>query len=276
MAEVSASQTVQQIVLERQRVTSIQDSVSRRITENRRLEDRENLQDYLDERDLENRISQLLADRAEISEAIDVLAATQAGLDAAERLGDQLRGLAFAAQTAESATEREALAAQFDTVRTQLDNLVGDTSVNGVNLLDSPPDQVTATTVTVQGEDTTPDALGIGTAAADFNGFATQADIDAAIAAVDAAISTIQATDSRIGINAAILSVRDEFSQDLVEVAQVGADRIRDADPAEDAAVLLATRTRDALSAEGLQIAAQSERQIVDLVADAVPNPSGF
>ncbi|CCQ73378.1 hypothetical protein [Magnetospira sp. QH-2] len=237
---------------------------------------RDDIEDQIAADALNAQAAALLEARDDTEQAIQSLEATQAGLDAAGRLTDQLEGIALAAQNASTAVEREELARQFDQVASQLDNLVGDTSYQGTNLLDVPADSLRVSTsdtpgteFTVEGRASDAASLGLGSAATDYNNFATQADIDAALSAVQSAGSTLQASAQSIGINASILEVRADFNEDLASVAQTGAARLTDSDPYESGATLQAVEVRDALNIESQRIAARSQSLIVDLVSNS-------
>ncbi|GAB6053480.1 hypothetical protein JCM17960_23000 [Magnetospira thiophila] len=274
IADVTAFRqaTLDRISLERAR-----DRASLRLRQDERAQlRRDDIQDFYQAKALQAQVSRLLETKSNTEQAIQTLQATQAGLDAAGRLSDQLQGLALAAQDASSAEQRAELARQFDQVASQLDNLVADTSYRGTNLLSIPADDLRVSVspapgpeLTVQGRPSDAASLGLGSATTDYNNFATQTDIDAALSAVQSAGSTLQASASAIGINAGILEVRSRFNQDLADVTQTGADRLTASDPYESAAALQATQALDGLAIEGQRIAARSQNLIVDLVTQA-------
>ena len=180
---------------------------------------------YLKAQALLDRVGTLREVKPNIGQAISALDATQAGSQAVEHLTQQLKGIALAAKSATDA-EKADFAEQFNSVRTQIDSLVNDTSYQGVNLLASPTatlsvnDSDTAGTaydVTGQATDTT--TLGIGDAAS-YNNFATDADIDNALAALNSAISTVRTNESTLGGHVAFLGIREQFTEDLSNTAQ--------------------------------------------------------
>lgn len=76
----------------------------------------------------------------------------------------------------------------------------------------------------------------------------------------------MRANASRIGSNAAILTTRETFTQELADTLQAGADDLLQADINAEGARLLASKIRDDLSLSGQRISAQSESLIVELV----------
>ncbi|MCW9044949.1 MAG: hypothetical protein OQK35_01315 [Alphaproteobacteria bacterium] len=260
-------------IYERQRISDVRQESSNRLATGLRVNQASDApRDFFRAQALTSRISNLLDTKADIGRGIDTLAATQVGLDSVEKFSQQLKGLAISAQSAD-ASGRTEIAAQFDTIRSQLDLLVGDISYQGANLLSNPADSLRVSVsdssggrFTIDGQASDTASLGVGTAATDFNGFASQADIDAAILAVESAITEVQSNSSRIGSNAAILNIRESFTQDLANTLQTGVDKLINADLNQEAARSLAANVQDGLAQEGQRITAQAEGQIVDLV----------
>ncbi|HEC91017.1 MAG TPA: hypothetical protein ENI55_05060 [Alphaproteobacteria bacterium] len=259
--------------LERGNISRARDKASSRLSTGRKVN---NIQDnphaFLLAKSLIDRSSNLLAVKSDIGRGIDTLLATQNGLDAAQKLTEQLKGIAGSASSA-SGGERANLARQFDTTRSQLNNLVGDVSFLGANLLSNPAGTLNvrisdnpAQTFTVAGAATDAAGLGVGQASTTYNNFATTADINAAVAAADSAISSIQSQGATIVSNAAILSVREKFSQNLADTLQSGAQKMVVADLNKEGARLLSATVRDALSVTSMRITAQSDQLVVKLV----------
>jgi len=260
-------------LLERIEIARERDDASDRLTTGRRANEiADDPQDFLRARALTGRVNALLDAKANIGQAISSLETTQVGLDAVEQLGQQLKGIAYAAQSA-SGAEKDALIAQFDVTRQQLDKLVGDVSYGGSNLISNPPDSQRinlndqpGTDITVEGQASDIATLNVGSAATDYNNFASLSDIESAISDIDNALSTVQANASRIGNNAAILTTRETFTQELANSLQNGADKLLETDINADGATLLAANIRAELGVQSQRIAARSESLIVELV----------
>ncbi len=265
--------TQRQTYLERGRISNARDKASSRLSTGRKLN---NIKDsphaFLLAKSLIDRSSSLLAVKSDIGRGIDTLLATQNGLDAARKLTEQLNGIAIAAKSA-TGSDLAGLVKQFDTTRGQLNNLVGDVSFLGTNLLSNPAGSLNVKisdnptqTFTVSGTATDAAGLGVGTAAATYNNFASAADVNAAVAAAESAISSIQSRNANIVGNAAILSSRDKFSQDMADTLQSGAQKMVAADLNQEGARLLSATVRDQLSVAGMRITAQSDQLVVKLV----------
>ncbi len=259
--------------LERGKVSHARDKASSRLSTGRKVNNiKDNPRTFLLAKSLIDRSSSLLAVKSDIGRGIDTLLATQNGLDAAQKLTEQLKGIAVSANSA-TGGDLANLARQFDTTRSQLNNLVGDVSFLGTNLLSNPAGNLNvrisdnpAQTLTVNGAATDAAGLGIGQASTTYNNFATTADINAAVAAADSAISSIQSQGATIVSNAAILSTREEFSQNMADTLQSGAQKMVAADLNREAARLMSANVRDALTVAGMRITAQSDQLVVKLV----------
>ena len=157
-------------------------------------------------------------------------------------------------------TLRAAAETQFDSLRTQIDTLVNDTTFLGVNLLKASPDNLTVTfnedgtaSLTVSGIASDSTALSIS-AVDSADSFATDAGIDTIVAQLDAALTTLRTTQSTLGGNNTLINTRFTFTENLINTLEDGAAKLINADLNEEAANLLAVQTRHdlALAALGL------------------------
>ena len=157
-------------------------------------------------------------------------------------------------------TLRAAAETQFDSLRTQIDNLVNDTTFLGVNLLKALPDSLTVkfnedgtASLAVAGIASDSTALGIS-AVDSADSFATDAGIDTIVAQLDAALTTLRTTQSTLGGNNTLINIRLTFTENLINTLEDGAAKLINADLEEEAANLLALQIRHdlALGALGL------------------------
>jgi len=228
-------------------------------------------QAFLLSRNLDTRAAELQASRDDIGQAVSSIGAAQNGLEAISNLTGQLEGIATAARGG-TAQERSAAAAQFDEIRNQIDNIARDASFNGTNLIASTPSNVNVSfdensdsDLTISGSASDTAALGISDATGTNNNFATDADIENALAEVRQASDSIRSTSASFGADAAILNTRDEFAADQVNISRDASDRLVNADLNEEAARQVSLQTRNGLATAGLNIANQSERAVLDL-----------
>lgn len=178
-------------------------------------------------------------------------------------------GLGIGAGTTAAAenTDRTAFAAQFDDIRTQIDQLTQDAGFNGVNLLDG--DSLTVTfnedgTSTLAIAGVTFDSTGLGIAAS-TDTFQKDSDINAALTATKAATDALRSQASKFGSNMSVVEIRQDFTKGLINVLETGAANLTLADTNEEGANLLALQTRQQLSSTALSLASQADQNVLRL-----------
>jgi flagellin len=200
--------------------------------------------------------------------SIKTLEAADKGITAISKLIETAQGIARAALQTSDVTARATYAAQFDSIRAQMINLAEDSTFNGTNLLGG---QNLTTTLNESGSNTVSvtavnwtvgDPLGIAVSAGSW---ATDANINAAIAALGTAKTTIRAQASTFGASLTVLQARQEFAKDTILTLNTGADQLVLADQNEEGAKLLALNTRQQLSTQALSLANQSDQAVLRL-----------
>jgi len=229
-------------------------------------------EDFFTAQAISNRIGDLINTRTNIGQGRSAVEANQIGLRAIEDLTRQLRGIVNAARGG-SLEQRQTAAEQFDAVRDQITALANDVSFAGTSLIGDQADDLTIgvgdisdAEITIAGERSTANGLGLGTATGTFNNFATDADIDAALAQAENATRSVRSTQAQLGSDQASLSVRDRFSRDLSSTLQASESRLTSADLNEEAAQRLALQLQDQLAQGALRFAIQTDRLVVDLL----------
>ena len=162
---------------------------------------------------------------------------------------------------------RKSLAAQFDGILSQIDQLSKDAGYNGVNLLGGDSLKVTfnekgTSSLTIKG--TTFDSAGLGVAASK-NSFQADSNIQAAISALSAATTSLRTQASTFGANLSTVQNRQDFTKGMIDTLQQGADLLTNADSNEEGANLLALNTRAQLSQTALSLASQQEQAVLRL-----------
>ncbi|MDP6175011.1 MAG: flagellin [Rhodospirillales bacterium] len=84
-------------------------------------------------------------------------------------------------------------------------------------------------------------------------------------ASIDAALDQVRSMTEALGSNASVLAIREEFTNDLVNSLEEGAQKLVGTDLNEEAANILTQQTRGQLSAAATGIAARSEASILQL-----------
>lgn len=164
-------------------------------------------------------------------------------------------------------SDRTSFSAQFDELRTQIDQLSTDADYNGVNLLSG--DSLTVSfnedgnsSLAISGVTFTSTGLGVS---ASVNSFQTDTDINTAITDLKSATSTLASQSSKFGSNLSVVETRQDFTKELINVLESGAANLTLADTNEEGANLLALQTRQQLSSVSLSLASQADQNVLRL-----------
>ena len=193
------------------------------------------------------------------------LTALTTGLGLGWVVGNTYQGTASVSQP--NAT-RTSLQSDYNNIVTQLDTLAADASYGGVNLLAGDDLKVVfnetgTSSLTIAG--TTFDAAGLGLDAVTGAGFQSDGDIDTVITKLDTALSSLRTQASKFGSNLSTVQTRQDFTKNLVNTLQTGADNLVLADTNEEGANLLALQTRQQLSTTALSLSAQADQAVLRL-----------
>jgi flagellin-like hook-associated protein FlgL len=172
-----------------------------------------------------------------------------------------------AASTGVTSSSRTSLAAQFDALRTQIDQLAADSSFNGVSLLNNQSltvimNQTATTKLVVAGVSDTSAGLGV---AASANTFQDNYDINVAINNINTALATLQSQASTYTANVAVIQDRTDFTKQTINTLQTGINDLTLADANQEGASLLALQTRQSLSSTALSLATQADQNVLRL-----------
>lgn len=175
------------------------------------------------------------------------------------------------AGTATNGVNRDSAVADFNTLRTQIDQLAADSSFKGVNLLQAGndltvnfnEDQSSNLTIASRLLDTSSGGLNI--AAATEADFGTDSNIEASLASLDAAVSTLRQQSASFGNNLSIVENRQDFTKNLINTLETGAGKLTLADTNVEGANLLALQTRQSLGTTTLSLASQSDQNVLRL-----------
>ena len=170
--------------------------------------------------------------------------------------------------TFDNGTNRDSFVTDFNTVRTQIDQLASDASFNGVNLLNGNDltvifNESQTSSLTISG--VTYNSSGLGITAATNSEFETDANITAKINLVDSATSKLRKQASTFGGNLSIVQNRQDFTQNLINTLETGAAGLTLADTNEEGANLLALQTRQQLGSVALSLASQADQNVLRL-----------
>jgi flagellin-like hook-associated protein FlgL len=163
---------------------------------------------------------------------------------------------------------RASLQTQYNDLLTQIDSLAKDASYNGVNLLNGDNLKVVfnetgTSSQTITGVTFT--STGLGLTSLSGSEFQTNAGVDTIVGTIDAALSSLRTQASKFGSNLTTVQTRQDFTKQLVNTLQTGADNLVLADTNEEGANLLALQTRQQLSSTALSLSAQADQAVLRL-----------
>lgn len=107
-------------------------------------------------------------------------------------------------------------------------------------------------------------AVGLGISAA-ANSWASDSDIEAAVAELRAATATLRTNAQALSTNLGIIQTREDFTKEFINVLQAGGDKLTLADANEEAANMLALQTRQQLGIQSLSMASQAAQSVLSL-----------
>ena len=170
---------------------------------------------------------------------------------------------------------RRNLVRQYNDLRDQIDKLADDSSYNGVNLLRGDKLKINfnefgTSTVIVQAKDELGvprpiNTLTLGISLLTNPDMDTDATIDINLDALAASTKILQSQASSFGSNLSFVEIRTEFTKQMINTLQVGADNLVLADINEESANMLALQTRQQLSTTALSLASQADQAVLRL-----------
>jgi flagellin len=172
-----------------------------------------------------------------------------------------------AASTGTTSSARTSLAAQFEVLRTQIDQLAADSSFNGVSLLNNQSvtvimNQSATTKLVVAGNNDTSTGLGV---VASANTFQDNYDVNVALTNINNALATLKNQASTYTANVAVIRDATEFIKQTINTLQTSINDLTLVDANEEGASLLALQTRQSLSSTALSLATQADQNVLRL-----------
>lgn len=164
-------------------------------------------------------------------------------------------------------TLRQNLAAQFNSLRTQIDQAAQDAGLNGVNLLTGGSLSVDfnedgTSSLTVTGVSAKSADLGL---TATSNSWQLDSNINASLDQITTAVNSLQAYTSTFGSMGAVMKARSEFNSAMITTLNSGADGLVASDVNEDSAMLLALQTRQQIASAALAFTQGANTSVLKL-----------
>lgn len=289
MSDVSLTEAQRASLTALQRTNNVADRSSQNLTTGRRVN---NVNDdpvaFFIAQQLSQEGAAFAQRREEIDQGISALRVTNGAIDTIEQFSRQLEGIAEAARSTTDPNQLTQLEQQFQQIGRQIANVAGDASFGGVNLLTSTNNQLNVqfsdnegSELNVQGVDVLNgggfeagafsdgeiqiDQLGVtGGTFASF--LSNPEEVDGLIGNIRDSIDRLRGQAQAFGSNVAILQERSSFNQNVANELQAGADGLTLADLNEEAANLVAARTRTQLGTQTLGISGGQQSSILQIL----------
>lgn len=164
-----------------------------------------------------------------------------------------------------STSALDSLANDYNTLRSQIDDLVADAQYRGINLLNG-DDLITffnennTSRLITEGVDFTANGLNLTEAT-----FRSSEQIELTATQARDALGSVRSFGSSLANDLAIITARRDFTEQTINTLQAGADDLTVADQNEEGANLLALQTRQQLGVTSLSLAAQSQQSVLAL-----------
>ena len=159
----------------------------------------------------------------------------------------------------------ESYQVQYNEILNQYDALIDDASYKNINLLKGGNlnvkfNETGSAALEVKGRDMSSAALGL-----QMMDWQTQGDIAQSLKEISAALKSIRSYSAELGNNYSIITNRQDFTENLINILTEGADKLTLADMNEESANMLALQTRQQLAINSLSLASQASQAVLKL-----------
>ena len=292
MSQISLTASMRSNLLSLQGTAKLMSQTQERLASGKKVNSAvDNPSSYYTAQSLNNRANDLSALLDNMGQAISTIKAANEGIESITSYVEQAKAVANSALEATTEDERVAYGKQFDELVKQINSMAGDSAYKGVNLIGGAGTTLTvkfneggssslaiaSKDATAKGIDLVTDDYVAGTATdAEHTWAGTGADAAAkaasaktaignAITAAGTAIGNLRSMASEFGNNYSIVQTREEFTNNLINVLEEGADKLTLADMNEESANMLALQTRQQLAINSLSLASQAAQSVLKL-----------
>lgn len=233
---------------------------------------------------LDNRASDLTTRKNDIDQGISSVTTATQGVQSAISILQQLQGIVQSAKT-ETDSQDKSAKTQFNQLAAQFNELINDSSYQGLNLLNSTSSKLSlqfstlsTSTFSIAGQNLLVSKLftaGVKSSvlATTLSGAAFSTAVssgktsafDTVFNKLNAAVASLQATAQSLGGNVSLLQTRLSFTSQYITTLQGGANKLTVADVNLESTNLVSLQTRQSLAIQSLSIATSSEQAVLRL-----------
>jgi flagellin len=225
------------------------------------------------------RADDLSTRKDEMTESIQLISAANDGVESITSLIASAKSLAQSALSTAGTSSIDTLKDQYNEVLNQIDDLAADSGYKGVNLLEDSTvshdvkfDETGVSKLTVTGFNATSTAevLNLDEGGGTNNwsvagGTANSTMINSAITKLDSATSALRDEASKLSTNLSTITIRQDFTSNMINTLRDGAANLTNADMNEEGANMLMLQTRQQLGTTSLSLASQAAQSVLRL-----------
>ena len=175
-------------------------------------------------------------------------------------------------QTITGNTVRSNLTTQFNNLVSQLNSIAGDSSYNGVNLLNGDTlklifNETNTSSISIQSQNSNgvnSSTLGISNATGAE--FSSNTPLSTRLSSLQTALTSLRAQSAGFGSNLSLVQNRQTFTTNMINTLTTGSDNLTLADTNQESANLLALQTRQQLSITALGLSAQADQAVLKIL----------
>ena len=170
-----------------------------------------------------------------------------------------------------TSSTRGTLQTNYNGLLTQINELAGDASYNGVNVLTGNNltidfNSTGTSSLTIDGVNFNASGLGLSSISGSGAGsFQDDSALSTTVTSLNAAITQVQTQTETFGTNSGVIGTRQTFETNMINTLQTGASNLVVADQNEESADLLTEQTQQQLEISALSIANQANQSVLKL-----------
>ena len=274
MSQISLTASMRSNLLSLQGTANLMSQTQERLASGKKVNSAvDNPSSYYTAQSLNNRANDLSSLLDSMGQAISTIKAANEGIESITSFVEQAKAVANSALQASTAAERIEYAKQYNELYDQITAVANDSGYKGVNLIGATSATLTvkfneggSSSLSIGSENMTAAGLGLGAKVTVTGTDPDWTDIDTNyLAKIDAAITKLRSTASEFGNNYSIVQTREEFTNNLINVLEEGADKLTLADMNEESANMLALQIRQQLAINSLSLASQAAQSVLKL-----------
>nr|WP_321460011.1 flagellin [uncultured Cohaesibacter sp.] len=174
-------------------------------------------------------------------------------------------------QAGASDADNSELVAQYNEILDQIDELANDASYNGINLINGSTNDLTVSFNEHRDENKSElviesaDMTASGLALTDASSLSTE-ESNLKLDVLADALVTLRKQAGTFGSNLSTVQIRKDYTKEMINTLQTGADNLVLADSNEEGANMLALQTRQTLSTTALSLASQADQAVTSFL----------